>query len=185
MLHRLNRITRKEAAGGFQVLLETLTSSPDVFLADRPLTAGQRKRLRNNDSIALVETSFTVFNFFDCLDNEQTNYPGGLRTKCTIINKIGEGSFGEVMLALSHKESELRAVKKVAKDVKGLKNEVELLKTVKHRCIIPFYDVEETDDNLYIVMGYANGGEIPDRRLSEKVRVVQGFGHVVFIFRLR
>ena len=144
-----------------------------TFINKQRLTMGSPKHLRNNDQIAIIDSSLTVFTYFDCFENDQMNYPEEPRRKYMVLHTIGEGAFSEVRLAVSHEKFERRALKKLnkalVKDFKYLESEVKLLKSVKHSCIVQLYDVVESEDYVFLVMLLADGGELPEHRLPEKV----------------
>ena len=159
------------------MLLTNQNSENGTFLNKEPV-ANRRPFIRHNDEIALVESSFKIFTFFDCYENDQKNYPEALTRKHMISNTLGKGSFSEVKLAFNFEVCELRAVKILDKrssksSVKYLNSEVAVLRSVKHNCIIQLFDVVETDDNLYLVLEFVQGGELPSDRLpTEAVRHV-------------
>ena len=141
----------------------------------KQLIFGRPKELRHNDSIEILDSSLSAFTYFDCVENEQFKYPEELSAKYMILNSIGRGSFGHVKLAVSHDKIERRAVKILNKKVEGnakyLESEENLLKSVQHSCIVKLYDVVKTDEFVYLVMDLASDGQLPQERLSERVRM--------------
>jgi len=50
-----------------------------------------------------------------------------------------------------------------------IKNEIAIIKTLKHKGIIALKDVIDTNDKIYVVLEYVNGGELLERkRLNEE-----------------
>ncbi len=47
-------------------------------------------------------------------------------------------------------------------DVERVTREIHILKIVRHPCIIQLYEIIETQKQLYLIMEYANGGELFD-----------------------
>lgn len=86
-----------------------------------------------------------------------------------VKKKLGEGAFSVVKEAESKKTKESFAVKIVDKtaltteDETALKDEIFILKTLKHDNIIRLYDVFDENDKYYLVMERMGGGELFDR----------------------
>ena len=84
-----------------------------------------------------------------------------------ISKTIGEGTFGKVKLGLHILTGEKVAVKILEKekikdsaDVERVSREIKILKIVKHPNIIQLYEIIETLKQFYLIMEYANGGEL-------------------------
>lgn len=87
-----------------------------------------------------------------------------------IIGKtIGEGTFGKVKLGTHILTGDKVAVKVLEKeritdvaDVERVSREIYILKLIRHPNIIQLYEILETPKQLYLIMEYANGGELFD-----------------------
>uniref|UniRef100_F6ZMB2 Serine/threonine-protein kinase Nek4 n=2 Tax=Ciona intestinalis TaxID=7719 RepID=F6ZMB2_CIOIN len=84
-----------------------------------------------------------------------------------ILKAIGKGSYGEVHLIQHKKERKQYVVKKLAlqkvsrRERKAAESEAKLLSQLKHPNIVSYKDSFENDDGfLYIVMGFAEGGDL-------------------------
>ncbi|KAG0717382.1 Serine/threonine-protein kinase Chk2 [Chionoecetes opilio] len=77
-----------------------------------------------------------------------TSFPQGTLERCAIKILKKKGS----CMALNN--------------LKQITNEIHLLKSVNHPCIIKFHDAIETPEKMYIVMEAAGGGELFDRLVS-------------------
>lgn len=83
-----------------------------------------------------------------------------------VIRTIGKGTHGTVVLARRRVDGAVVAVKRVRVSMisesgrKQADNEVILLKSLYHVNIVRFYDQFMTDDELNIVMEYADGGNL-------------------------
>ena len=87
-----------------------------------------------------------------------------------IIGKsIGEGTFGKVKLGKHILTGEKVAIKILEKeritdaaDVERVQRETHILKLIRHPNIIQLYEIIETPKQLFLIMEYANGGELFD-----------------------
>ncbi|CAI2368560.1 unnamed protein product [Moneuplotes crassus] len=92
---------------------------------------------------------------------------------------IGQGTFGKVRSGTHIITGEKVAVKILEKekikdnnDVQRIIREIKILKSVRHPSVIQLYEIVETQNQLYLIMEYAEGGELFDlivdrHRLSE------------------
>jgi len=93
---------------------------------------------------------------------------------------IGEGTFGKVKQGMHILTGEKVAVKILEKDkiqdvadVERVAREIHILKIVRHPYVVQLYEIIETQKQLYLIMEYANGGELFDfiveqQRVDEK-----------------
>ena len=86
-----------------------------------------------------------------------------------LIKSLGSGSFGEVYLTQKGKSSKLYATKRIpcsklsSKDfAKYLDNEIKIMRQLQHENIIKFQDCYKTENNIYIIMDYINGGSLSE-----------------------
>ena len=82
---------------------------------------------------------------------------------------IGKGTFGKVKLGVHNLTGEKVAVKILEKDkiqdvndVERVAREIHILKMIRHPNIIQLYEIIETPKQLYLIMEYAQGGELFD-----------------------
>ena len=80
---------------------------------------------------------------------------------------LGEGSFGQVYLTTRKGDSKKYATKKLDRKTidssdarKYLENEIRVLQYLNHPNIVKFIDLKKTTNHYYIMMEYANGGEL-------------------------
>nr|CAB3264289.1 serine/threonine-protein kinase Nek4 [Phallusia mammillata] len=85
----------------------------------------------------------------------------------SILRSIGKGSYGEVHLIQHKREKKQYVIKKLVlqkaskRERKAAQQEAKLLSNLKHPNIISYKDSFESDDGfLYIVMGFAEGGDL-------------------------
>ena len=93
--------------------------------------------------------------------------------------KLGQGTFGVVVLGTHQLTGEKVAIKILEKekiiqeaDKTRIEREIKILKNMRHNNIVHLYDVKETASSLYIIMEYVQGKELFDyivdkKRLSE------------------
>ena len=89
--------------------------------------------------------------------------------------KLGEGAFAKVRLAIQVHIKEKCAIKILEKklfksdpDIQRLKKEIKILKKLRHKNIIQLYDIMESKRNLYFVMEYCKNGELFDYIVKQK-----------------
>lgn len=93
-----------------------------------------------------------------------------------IIGKsIGKGTFGKVKKGVHIKTNEKVAIKILEKDkiqdvadVERVAREIHILKIVRHPNVIQMYEIIETKKQLYLIMEFAEGGELFDYIVSKK-----------------
>ena len=97
-----------------------------------------------------------------------------------IKEKIGEGTFSTVKLAINRQTHEKVAIKIMQKnkiildeDKKRLEREIQVLKILRHPNLVQLYSVVETHEKIYLIMEYIKGIELFDyivnkKKLSEK-----------------
>src|SRR3989338_5279586 len=81
---------------------------------------------------------------------------------------IGQGQFGKVKLGRHVITREIVAIKIIIKsrlDANTLRmvyREIQIMKLLRHTYIIQLYQVVETEKHLFLIMEYAQGGEVLD-----------------------
>jgi len=92
-----------------------------------------------------------------------------------ILNRLGDGTYSSVWLAKRISDGQNYAIKKVRlttlseKEKLNSLNEVRLLASINHPCIIGFKEVFfEDDQTLCIVMEFAGGGDLHDMIMKQK-----------------
>jgi serine/threonine protein kinase len=83
----------------------------------------------------------------------------------TLINLIGKSSFGEIYLSSKNGSSTQYATKVIDKssientEAKTyIDNEISILKEINHPNIVNLIEIKDTEEKLYIVQEYCNGG---------------------------
>ena len=97
----------------------------------------------------------------------------------TLFQCLGKGSYGEVFLSKKEGKNELFATKKMDRKYadqpqvsKYLKNEIAILKELKHKNIVKLEDVKSTTNHYYLVMEFCNGGALSEclKKYQEKYK---------------
>ena len=89
-------------------------------------------------------------------------------------HEIGRGRYGVVLQAERIADGESVAIKKItkkgssAKAMENIRNEIEVMKMVKHPHCISLRNVYESANHVYIVMELARGGELLDRIIKKE-----------------
>ncbi|CEO95782.1 non-specific serine/threonine protein kinase [Plasmodiophora brassicae] len=101
--------------------------------------------------------------------------PESFENRYDLQKTIGHpGSYGQVCGAIDRKTKEAVAVKIMRKPVSTLskrersramlmRSEVMVATTIRHPCVVKFYDVVENETHVHIVMEKCNGGDLFDR----------------------
>jgi serine/threonine-protein kinase Chk2 len=101
-----------------------------------------------------------------------------VRAKYVVGPTLGSGACGVVHLAFRQIDDYRVAIKIIEKkkfgsidptrqNQAGVMNEVRILQSIDHPCIIRLEDIMETDDHLYIVLELAEGGELFDKIIEK------------------
>ncbi|CAF1492786.1 unnamed protein product, partial [Didymodactylos carnosus] len=81
---------------------------------------------------------------------------------------LGEGAYGEVVLAKNVHTNEFAAVKVIdlnrlhGNDV-VIRKEIDLHRSLRHENIVRFYGYKQQQSNYYLFLEYAAGGELFDK----------------------
>ena len=83
-----------------------------------------------------------------------------------VVREIGKGGYGRALLVKSVATGELKVVKEMnlaglsPDGVKSALKEVEILSSLKHTNIIRYRNCSQTKKKLFILMDYADGGDL-------------------------
>ena len=106
------------------------------------------KRLPTIEDLELTDTDHEVFK------------------KYSFKKRLGKGGFGRVFEAVRLKDSRPVAIKVGSKSdasqarIKAMLREADFLSNLHHPNIIKFYDIMESERNIYLVMELAKGGDV-------------------------
>lgn len=98
---------------------------------------------------------------------------GFVKDHYEILEKIGDGGFSKVYLAIQKATGMQRIIKVIKKDVDGsffkdeVLNEINLLKQLDHPNIMKVIEYFSSKSHLYIIAEFLKGGELFDKILLE------------------
>ena len=85
------------------------------------------------------------------------------------IKTLGKGNFGKVKLGIHVLTGEHVAIKILEKDlifekadIERISREIKIMKLIRHPNVIQLYEIIEKPKRLYLIMEYAEGGDLFD-----------------------
>jgi len=160
---------------------EIIRNDKGVFLKDRSSNGtwvNGRKvgkdgtwPLDHNAEICFAGANKKVFVFMST-EVQADKFPVALTNKYTVSKVLGRGATGEVRLGFRIPDLHRVAIKIIckrtnstisSKEASQVLNEVKILQSVSHPCVINLEDVIDTQDFLFIVLELAEGGELFDK----------------------
>jgi len=127
--------------------------------------------LDHNAEICFAGANKKVFVFM-LTEEQHDSFPAALTSKYTVSKVLGRGATGEVRLGFRICDLHRVAIKIICKRTTStltnkqstqVLNEVKILQSVSHPCVINLEDVIDTQDYLFIVLELAEGGELFDK----------------------
>ena len=128
-----------------------------------------QRSLQDGDLIGILEENFVLYIFIS--ENEQRKKFPVLSDTYLLGPVVGDGATSEVRKAWRREDVGKVAIKIIREESwpfhysapAALKNEVEIVRGLDHTGIVQVIDVKEKDNDVYIVMQYAEGGTLYDR----------------------
>ncbi|CAG9786697.1 unnamed protein product [Diatraea saccharalis] len=146
-----------------------------TFINGNKIGKGNNQVLDDNDEIAITHPLVKIFIFKDLLKNEQDQVPKAISNKYYISRTLGQGACGIVKLVYNKEKCTKHAIKIIKKsrltngqlnnltDPIKIINEINIMKSLNHPCIISTEEVFDTNNAVYIVLELMQGGELFDR----------------------
>lgn len=161
------------------IIYITDLSKNGTFINGKRIGRGNKNILQDDDEISIGFKSLKVYVFKNVCSKENNFLPQVLRQKYQISKRLGKGACGEVYLIFDKMTCRPYAVKKIDKDAEPnkkrsltdeskIKSELNILRTLKHPCVISLHEIVETDDAVYIVLEYMEGGDLANVILSNQ-----------------
>ncbi|XP_012056712.1 PREDICTED: serine/threonine-protein kinase Chk2 [Atta cephalotes] len=187
------RIYKERVGNTNEIVVYLEDSSHNGTYVNQELVGhGRRVIIGNNSEIALAKSSFSFYIFVSANVHEIAyELPLGLKQKYVIGRRLGTGACGEVRLLFRKDGSETFAIKVIQKNYfsagtgnilnnpANVRNEVEILRKLKHPCIIPLKDIFDTTEVMYIILELMEGGELFDR-IKSKGKLSESCAKLIF-----
>lgn len=135
---------------------------------NKKIGQGNKRILIHNDVIAVVQHTCKVFTFHNSHRNS-IELPVEINAKYHVVKKLGSGACGTVFLVYDCITCQPMALKQIKKrkmnDYKKnrAKSEGDIMKAIKHPCVVALYDFDDNGDSIYITMEVMKGGDLLTR----------------------
>jgi len=180
---RLNAISKvhfsiRRAPDG--TVLEDMSSN-GTFVNGHKIGKGKSRLLEHNSTISLTHPKQRQYVYMSTSQDYSRNYPAELSKKYIVSRDLGSGVCGVVRLGFERDGNQEKprrvAIKSMDKKklplnkgaASDVMNEVKILRSIDHPCVIQLLDVIDTENVLYIILELADGGELFDKIL-EKIK---------------
>lgn len=149
-----------------------------TFINGTKIGKGKSRVLDDNDEIAVTHPVVKMFIYKDLLKCDQEKVPTEISKKYYISKTLGNGACGVVKEVFDKVKCTRYAMKIIKKnkitngqvsalnDPQKIMNEVNILKSLKHPCIVSTEEIFDSNDAVYIVLELMEGGELFDRILK-------------------
>lgn len=146
-----------------------------TFVNGEKIGKGNSRILDDKDEIAVTHELVKIFIFKDLLKNVQDQVPKEISKKYYISRTLGQGACGVVKLVYDKTKCTKHAMKIIKKsrltngqithmnDPEKIMNEINIMKSVRHPCIIATEEVFDSREAVYIVLELMQGGELFDK----------------------
>ncbi|CAG4982930.1 unnamed protein product [Parnassius apollo] len=150
-------------------------SSNGTYVNGEKIGKGQSRVLDDNDKIGVTHPKVEILIYKDLLKSEQDKVPKEISKKYYISKILGQGGCGVVKLVYDKTKCTKYAMKIIKKsrfpngqinhlnDPQKIANEVNIMKALRHPCIVSTKEVFDSPDSVYIVLELMQGGELFDR----------------------
>ncbi|XP_050456072.1 serine/threonine-protein kinase Chk2-like isoform X3 [Cataglyphis hispanica] len=183
------RIFRERINNEFVIYLEDMSYN-GTFVDKVKVGRGNRVIITNNSEIAVAKINFSIYIFMSTLSDNSCELPLQLKQKYSLGRKLGVGACGEVRLLFSKDGSKRFAVKIIQinnvshkqicfNNPSNIRNEVEILKKLRHPCIIQMEDIYDTPSTMYIILELMEGGELFDK-IRSKGKLSESCAKLIF-----
>ncbi|CAG9328171.1 unnamed protein product [Blepharisma stoltei] len=100
----------------------------------------------------------------------------------SFIKQIGKGSFADVYLAQDLDNDDKYAIKRISKNKsqmnaigsKGMINEIEIMRKLKHPYILTLHKIYETEHHINLILDYVEGGEL-FQRIMQNGKILESY----------
>ncbi|CAB3221889.1 unnamed protein product [Arctia plantaginis] len=184
-------IIRRDMSESLCPTIITDLSYNGTFINGEKIGKGNSQVLDDNDIISVTHELVKIFIFKDLLKNEQDKVPKAISKKYYISRTLGQGACGIVKLVYNKLKCTKYAMKIIKKsrltngqmnnlnDPQKIMNEINIMKSVRHPCIISTEEVFDSQEAVYIVLELMQGGELFDR-ITKQGHLTEHFTRFLF-----
>ncbi|KMQ97735.1 serine threonine-protein kinase chk2 [Lasius niger] len=173
----------------FVIYLEDMSHN-GTFVDKVKVGRGNRVIIENNSEIAVAQKNFSIYVFMNIMSDNSCELPLQLKQMYALGRKLGAGACGEVRLLFTKDGSKRFAVKIIQmnnlsnennrfNNPSYIKNEVEILKRLRHPCIIQMENIYDTPTTMYIILELMEGGELFDK-IKSKSKLSEPCAKLIF-----
>ncbi|CAM1308636.1 CHEK2 (predicted) [Pycnogonum litorale] len=184
-------VLREQMSTGVHTILKDVSSN-GTFINRCKVGRNKRQVLNHNDEISLSNHKNKGFIFLDHDVRKELTFPDEIERNYVVSKILGRGACGEVRLVFEKNDSckshAMKIIPKkkfspsgsIVKDMsKQVLNEVNIMKNLKHPCIVNTKEVINSHESLFIILELVEGGELFDRVLRNK-RLSEPISKVLF-----
>ena len=162
-----------------EVLLKDRSSTGTCWVNGHKVGKDRTYPLENDSEISFAAANKKVLVFMSTEKGQDQQFPATLTDKYVVSKVLGRGITGEVRLGFRVSDMHRVAIKIIRKgsiskmtqkQSNQVLNEVKILQSVSHPCVINLEDVIDTSEYLFIVLELAEGGELFDK-IIEKTKM--------------
>lgn len=161
----------REGDAGYEGEVKDRHGTPDFYRKRSGTSRGLDQSMQSDRSIIIPEVGLHIDpnHGLRRLDSVNT-VKGDVHEKYKTVNKLGEGSFGQVMEVVSVANGEHYALKIIPvtnlKDSKRFEQELGVTRRLKHPHIIRLHETFREGDSYHLVMEKSDGGDLFDRIIA-------------------
>ncbi|CAG9102216.1 unnamed protein product [Plutella xylostella] len=172
---KLHFVLKRDTSEPLSPAIITDLSYNGTYVNNVKIGKGNSRVLDDNDEIAITHPVVKIFVFKDLLKNEQDKVPKEISQKYYISRTLGQGACGLVKLVVDKTKCVQYAMKIIKKsrltnghmnnlnDPAKIMNEINIMKALRHPCIISTEEVYDSPDTVYIILELMQGGELFER----------------------
>nr|CAB3264138.1 myosin light chain kinase A [Phallusia mammillata] len=183
--------TIKEDGATDQVFVQDLGGLNGTFVNGEKIPSNDKRPIKVRDRIAMSSSGNDVFLFIDKVAGKEEQFHEDFLRKYIVDQMLGRGACGKVHEVWSKLGAGRFAAKVISKaqlsvysaqpyiQQRDITEEAEILRKLKHPCIIGVHEVIDTPKDLHIILEYAGGGELFER-LAEKGPLTESTAKLYF-----
>ncbi|CAH0563333.1 unnamed protein product [Brassicogethes aeneus] len=165
-------VISKQAGGPVFI---TDLSKNGTFINRQKVGRNNKYVLQNNDIISVGIKDMLIYTYKQMDNFEEKYLPLELQKKYEVGEFLGRGAVGEVRLVYEKTTTKKFAVKKITKGKfntsrlhdlnhpSKIYSEINILQHLNHPCVISMREIVETEEDVFIILEYMEGGELTSR----------------------